>query len=488
MKTQKKDTNIGMRERPPIVTVMGHIDHGKTTLLDKIRQTNIALQEIGGITQKIGAYQIEVTTSQGDKEKITFIDTPGHAAFAQMRARGVKVTDIAVLVVAADEGVKPQTKECLAHINQAKIPFIVAINKIDLPQASVERVKGELAQEGVVVEDYGGNIPMVPVSAKTGQGIKELLEMIILMAKVIGFKANPSGNFEGVVIESSVDPKKGPIATIIVKNGTLKPKDKIYLGQQGVKIRAMFDENGKPVWQAPPSKPVEVLGFTSPPPAGAVIKDQPFVLGAVIPAAEKEKDSFQDLFKPEEIKLPVIIKADIQGSLEAILHHLPKEVEIVFAGIGEVNESDIFLAQTSKAKIFAFNVKVSPAMERIAEESGIVIRKHKIIYDLFDEIEKAVLKLMEPMIDQEILGKAKILEEFSFEDKRVIGCQVIEGKLTKKVKVHLVRDGQDLGEARIASMRRGKQDVEETSSGNDCGIILQPQLDFKIGDMLISYK
>lgn len=476
--------------RPPIVTVMGHIDHGKTSLLDKIRQSQVAGGEVGGITQKIGAYQVEIETKEKKKEKITFIDTPGHAAFAQMRARGAQITDIVVLIVAADEGVKPQTEESLSHIKNSGIPYIVAINKIDLPNASVDNVKGQLAQAEAVPEDYGGDVPVVGVSAKTGEGIEELLELILLMGQINEYKADPNGELEAVVIESRVDPKRGALATLIVKNGKLFEKDTVYTNDQEAKIKSLYNDLGKQIESAYPSDPVEVLGFKKPPAAGSLVKGKPFTSKVEPKEAQVEEDPFKDFMtsSEEEAKLPVIIKADVNGSLEAIISNLPKEAQVIHSGIGEITDSDVFLAKSSRAKIYGFNSTLSSEARQAAKEAGVEIETYNIIYDLFDDVDKSILKIAEPNIDQEILGKAEIIREFPFNQKRVAGCKITEGRLNKRVKVHLIRDGKDLGSARITSLRRDKQDTQEIAAGNECGLIISPQLDFKPGDMLISYK
>ncbi len=490
-----KQVSDGRQPRAPVVTVMGHIDHGKTTLLDKIRRANVVGKEAGGITQSIGAYQVEFTPKNSKKkEKITFIDTPGHAAFSRMRVRGTKVTDLAVLVVAADEGVKPQTKECVSHIKEAKIPFVVAINKIDLPGVLIDKVKGELADSGVVTEDFGGQVPVVSVSAKTGKGIDELLEMIILMAKIMDLKADYNGEFSGTVIESFADKKRGISATVLVQEGILRSRDKIYFGKEEVKVRVMFDENNRPILTAEPSTPVQVLGFKSIVPAGSMLKGKPFSLDKKLGLQKEEKkddDPFAALTVSEEEakELPVIIKVDTQGSLEAIISNLPQEVKIVYGGVGEVSDADVFLAQSGETQIFAFNVPVSPGAQRVTNDSGVVVRSYKVIYDLFDEIEGQVLKLMEPTIDRDVLGKVEILKEFLFgEEGRIAGCRVTEGVMNKNSEIHLVRKNEDLGIVRVGSMKHGKDDIDKLSAPGELGIIFSGKLDFKVGDVLISYK
>ena len=493
------DKNVKIKLRPPIVTIMGHVDHGKTTLLDKIRQSKLTSREAGGITQTIGAYQIEINV-ENQPEKITFIDTPGHAAFSQMRARGAKITDLAILVIAADEGVKAQTKECLQHIKAAKIPFIVAINKIDLSTANAEKVKGELAELGFAPESYGGKLPTVDISAKTGQGIKDLLELIVLMGKMLELAVDPQADFRGVVLESKKDARRGAVATVIVKSGYLRPRQTVYLGAAPTKIRALFSELGRPVDVAEPGQPVEVMGFSQPPLAGSLLTSQPTAESG----GEKAPVSFskQSLAKKADIlallanspdekeveHLKIILRADSQGSLEAAQRNLPPEVEIISAGVGEINEADIFLAQTSGAQIYGFRTGINSAARKEAQQHQVFWRTFAIIYELFETVEKEMRRLEEPALEMKILGKAEILQSFPFNGKKVAGCRVVEGKLNKQWRVHLLRQGKDLGEARIASLRRGKQPADEVLAGNECGLILSPQLDFQPGDMLLSYS
>jgi translation initiation factor IF-2 len=476
--------------RPPIVTIMGHIDHGKTTLLDKIRQSNIASKESGGITQHIGAYQISFRTKDGQEKKITFIDTPGHAAFAKMRARGAKVTDIVVLVVAADEGVKEQTKECLDHIKAAGTPFLVAINKIDLPNASVDKVKGELAEVGVVSEDFGGNVTMVPVSAKTGEGIDQLLEMVTLMAEVEGLSADPKGRLEGVIIESKMDPKRGPVASLLVRNGTLRVGEQIWVEEQNFKVRALMDEKGKRLNSVLPSGVAEVLGFNSLPPVGARVSSAPLPKSKQSLLTEKKAiGSFEEFFaKEEEKKVSVVIKADTQGTLEAIVGNLPKEIEIVHQGIGEVNESDVFLAQSTKSLLIVFRVAVSGKMKKLADDYKVDIAEFELIYELFDYLEKQALENIDPTASRLILGKAKIVAEFNIGKKRIAGCRVLEGEISKNQKAFLQRNSRHVADVRITSMKRLKEDIKIAKKGEEFGVLFSPSIDFKVGDVILSYK
>jgi translation initiation factor IF-2 len=465
--------------RPPVVAVLGHVDHGKTTLLDKIRQTNVVAKEFGGITQHTGAYQIKV------KNKIiTFVDTPGHAAFAEMRSRGAKVADLAVLVIAADEGVKPQTSESLKYIKKAKIPFLVAINKIDLPHTDVEKVKQDMAKNEIQVEDQGGKIVSVSVSAKTGKGIEDLLEMILLVAEMEEIKGDEKKKLEAVVIESKLDKNKGPLATVLVRNGSLKIGDQIEADGTFAKIKAMFDENAKSVKTVGPSKPVEILGFKDIPEIGTSIKKSE----AIIVPPEKAKQEVAKKKEEEEDKLRLIIKADVKGTLEAILAGLPQEVAVIDSSVGEVNESDILLADTTGAEIIAFNVKTPTKVKKLASTEKVKINDFQVIYKLFEAIEEKMKRLKEPFAGEEILGKAEILKEFEIDKKRIAGCRVIEGEVKKTDKFHLQRGEELVGDCRLKSMKTGKDKIEKAKAGEEFGAILYPLLDFKLGDMLISHR
>jgi translation initiation factor IF-2 len=466
--------------KTPIVAVLGHIDHGKTSLLDKIRQTHLAAKEAAGITQHIGAYQVN---HKG--RPITFIDTPGHAAFSQMRSRGAKVADLVVLVVAADEGFKPQTKESLKHIQKAGISYLVAINKIDLPNVNVNKVKEELAKNGVLVEGQGGEIVAVSVSAKTGQGVNELLEMILLLAEMAELKADPQGKLKAVVIESRIDRCRGAVATVLVDNGSLKTGDEIKVEKVGAKVRAMFDENGKKVAVATPGRAVEVLGFRKPPLIGGEVNR-----GKVADL----KDEWQTTRKTkvteetEEKKLKIILRSDVAGTLEAILSSLPKEVTVVSSGVGDVTESDVLLATAIGAEIFGFGVKVAKEVEKLAQVEKVKINNYKVIYELLEAIEDRALKLTEEKVAEEILGRAEIIAEFGVKEQRIAGCRVDEGRINKKDKLRLERTGKKIGSCRIKSMKKGKEDVTQAKKGEEFGVIFEPLLDFKIGDMLVSSR
>lgn len=465
--------------RPPIVAVLGHVNHGKTTLLDKIRRTRVAQREAGGITQSIGAYQISF------KGKIiTFIDTPGHAAFSKMRARGAQVTDLVILVVAANDGVMPQTIESLKHIQEAKVPFLVAINKIDLSGADPEKVKKQLADNDIKVEGYGGDVVVVPVSAKTGEGVEGLMEMALLLAEMAELKANPEGELEAVVIESKKD-KRGSVGTVIIRNGTLKVGDKIMVEQVPAKIRGLINERGKPVKKAGPGMPVEALGFAEVPPVGAKltrVEELPAIESAVPYTSKPSKD------KGEEKKLKIILKVDSLGSLEAVKGSLDDSVLLVHAAVGEIIDADIFLAKTTGAEVIGYQVKVVPAVMKLAEDERVIIKTYKIIYELLDYLEERALKMMAASAEEAVIGKAKVIAEFVRGEERVAGCQVLEGKIRKKDKLHLQRRNQDLGEVKIVSMKHQREKIQEAKLGVEFGAIFSPPLDFKMGDMLISLK
>ncbi len=464
-KKKKKTTSI---TRPPVVALVGHIDHGKTTLLDKIRQTRIASGEPGGITQHIGAYQVE---------GITFIDTPGHAAFSKMRARGVEVTDLVILVVAADEGVQEQTEESYKYIQVAEVPFLVAINKIDLPDANIDKVKGQLSEIGIVPEDYGGDIVAVPLSAQTGEGIDDLLEMINLMAEMEELTADPEGELKGVVIESSLDRQRGALATVLVKNGQLKRGEEIYAEKMPAKVRALTNWRGEQVDQALPGDPVEVLGFKDAPPVGAVVSKTP-----------QEPQEVMEKVGEEEGKLKVILKTDVSGSIEAIKANLPDEIQVINSGVGPVTERDIFMGQSTGANIYAFNVKLNSAVKSLAKQSQVEIVQADIIYELFEEIEKRLEEERDPLENKDILGQAKILAEFKMGDKLIAGGEVVEGKIHQGQKVFLQRNEEVVAKSVLASLRHGKEDTQTANKGQEFGAVFSPSLDFRKGDVIISYK
>jgi translation initiation factor IF-2 len=492
MMTTKKKKELKRKEkllpRPPVVAVLGHVDHGKTTLLDKIRQTNVVAKEAGGITQHIGAYQVRVKG-----KKITFLDTPGHAAFMKMRARGVEATDLVVLVVAADEGVKPQTLESLKYIKAAKIPYLVAINKIDLPNVILDQVKSDLAKNEILVEGFGGDVVAVPVSAKTGKGIDELLEMILLLTEMADFRADPQAPLEAVVIESRVDRGRGPVATVLVKKGTLRLKEAIMADKVMAKVKAMFDDQGKTVKEAGPSEPVEVLGFKELPSAGSRViqateKEMAAPSQKAWPAAVQKRPETEPSEKEDKRKLKIILKADVAGTLEAILASFPDEVEVIFSGVGDVNESDVLLAATTKSLIFGFNVKIPAQIKKLAQTEKVSLRAYKVIYELLEEVEKKVLRILEPTIDEEIIGQAEIVAEFEINKERIAGAKVVEGRIAKGDQLQLKRGQEVMGRCRIKSLKQGKEMVEKAKKGEEFGAILSPPLDFRLGDMLVSFR
>lgn len=467
--------------RPPIVVVLGHVDHGKTTLLDKIRQTNIAGREAGGITQHINAYQIVYHSA-----KITFIDTPGHVAFAEMRSWGAKVADLALLVIAADEGVKPQTAECLNYIKDAKINYLVALNKIDLPDINIERSKKLLAEGGIPVEGYGGDIVVVPVSAKTGVGVDDLLEMILLLSQMIDIKSSPEQKLEAVIIESKIDHRRGVTATVLVRNGSLRIGDQIAIGGVLAKVRAMFDPEGKTVAVALPGQPVEVLGFGTMPPVGGKIEADKGQSLAEIPLVEGPENAPE--VNVDEEKVRIILKADTGGTLEAIKASLPKECQIMKAEAGDINGSDVSLAETVKAQIIAFNVKLPASVKKLAEIQGIKISQFKIIYELLKAVEEIVLRQSRSDIEENVLGKSLVVAKFEIKDSKIAGCRVTEGEINGQNQVYLKRGDQILGMAKIKSLRVGKTDVAKVKAGEEFGVVLSPSLDFAIGDMLVSFQ
>ena len=464
-----------MNTRPPIITVMGHIDHGKTTLLDAFRSTNVAAKEAGGITQHIGAYQID---HQG--KKLTFIDTPGHAAFSKMRSRGAAVTDLVILVVDAVESVKPQTKECLEHIKAAQVPFLVAINKMDLPNAVPEIVKKDLADNGVLVEGYGGDIVCVPISAKTKKGLPELLEMVLLMAEMQKLTADPKAELKAVVIESTLDPKRGPAATVIVKTGSLKVGQDVFTPETSGRVRNLLDWLHQPLTQALPGDPAQILGFKLVPEVGSVVTDKEQEIKAK-PAAAKAMAG-------EAKKLKLLIKADVAGTLEAIVNNLGDAVELVSQGIGNINESDVLLAQSTGARILAFRVKVSSQAASLAEKEAVPVKSYQLIHELLDDIQDQALKLLEPTIDEQVLGEASILQAFTVKSSQIAGCQVNSGKLSVGDMVHLFREDRLLGNSRIKSIYQGKDSVDKAKRGEQYGIGFASKLDFLPKDKLVAFK
>ncbi|MFN4148289.1 MAG: translation initiation factor IF-2 [Rhodocyclaceae bacterium] len=499
---QASHKDVPALPRAPVVTVMGHVDHGKTSLLDYIRRTKVAAGEAGGITQHIGAYHVE--TARG---VITFLDTPGHAAFTAMRARGAKATDIVILVVAADDGVMPQTKEAIHHARAANVPLVVAINKIDKPDANPERVKQELVAEGVVPEEYGGDSPFVPVSAKTGQGIDELLENVLLQAEVLELKAQRDVPAKGVVIEARLDKGKGPVATVLVQSGTLRRGDVLLVGQVWGRVRAMLDENGQPVEQAGPSIPVEVQGLSDVPTAGdeaIVLLDEKKAREIALfrqgkfrdvrlakQQAAKLENLFEQMGEGEAKVLPLIIKADVQGSQEALTHALTKlstdevKVNVIHAGVGGISESDVNLAQASKAVIIGFNTRADAGARKAAEAFGIDIRYYNIIYDAVDDVKAALSGMLAPEKRENVIGLVEVRQVFRISKVgTVAGCMVLSGVVRRGAQVRVLRDNVVIHTGELDSLKRFKDDVREVKEGFECGLSLKNFNDIKEGDQL----
>ncbi|HUH96167.1 MAG TPA: translation initiation factor IF-2 [Anaerolineales bacterium] len=490
--------------RPPVVTFLGHVDHGKTSLLDAVRQTEVAAGEAGGITQHIGAYQVE---KKG--RTITFLDTPGHAAFTAMRARGAQGADIVILVVAADDGVMPQTREAIAHAKAARVPIIVALNKIDKPNANPERVKQQLAELELVPDDWGGNTMVVPVSAKQKQGIDDLLEGILLVADNANIKANPSGKVIGTVIEAEVDKSKGTIATLLVQNGTLESGDIVVAGKSYGRMKAMSDYKGKPVKKVAPSTPVVVMGLNDVPAAGDVFRvvdserEARSIVGERIEADKSQSHtkkvvSLEDLFASvqagEAKGLNLIVKADVQGSLEPLVLELKKlgegeiGLKILHAEAGNIGENDVMLASASKALIVGFNVQADVAARRLAEKEGVSIRLYEIIYRMTEDIEKALKGMLEPDLVEKVIGRATVLAVFPASKLgRVAGCRVTEGELRRNSKVRLFHGADLVFEGEMASLRHEKEDVREIRTGFECGVGFKNFHDIQVGDQLVCY-
>lgn len=466
-----------MRTRQPIVAILGHVDHGKTTLLDYIRTTKVASGETGGITQSIGAYEAEFKG-----KKLTFIDTPGHAAFSKMRFRGASVADVAVLVVAADDSVKPQTIESIKHIKTAAVPFVVAINKVDKSDVNVEVVKAELTQHEVFVEGYGGNTPFVLISGKTGQGVDSLLETILLLSELEELVFAPEGKLEAPVIEAKLDPKRGSLVSAIIKSGTLRLGNEISTPTASAKVRALYDDLGKPQKVATPGMPVQILGFRSLPQIGEVIST-----GIAEPPLTPELAALE-LPLDDAKRLKLVLRADTIGSLEAIKGSFTPDVHLVSEGTGNVTEGDILLANTTDSIVLSFNVPAAPGVQKLAEAEGVVLKTYRIIYELLEYVEKKVFKLMEPTIDEDELGIATVLKVFTINADKIAGCRVDSGRLETGDLIHLKKSDGTVKDARIKSMRIGKDAVNKVPAGAECGLLLFPNLDVREKDVIIAYK
>ena len=498
-----EDDPKSLKLRPPVVTVMGHVDHGKTSLLDCIRNTHVQTHEAGGITQHIGAYQVNCKG-----KKIVFLDTPGHEAFTAMRARGAQITDIAILVVAADDGVMPQTIEAIHHAKSAGVPIIVAINKIDKPGANPDRVKQELMEQGLVPEEYGGDTIMVPVSAKKQLGIDDLLEMVLLVAEVKELKANPNRDARGVIVEAKLDKGRGPVATVLVQNGTLRIGDSVVCGTTYGKVRAMVNDRGENVKKAGPSVPVEILGLNDVPEAGDILavleeKQARSIAEARIERQrnnliKSKKVSLDDLFhqiQEGDIKdLYIVIKADVQGSVEALSSSLLKlnkndevRVSIVHSGVGAVNESDVMLASASNALIIAFNVRPDANARKLADTENIDIRTYRVIYDAINDVKDAMSGMLKPKYKEVVQGRVEIRQVMKFSKALVAGSYVLEGKICNNSKIRIIRDNIEIFDGEIDSLRRFKDEVKEVNAGYECGISIVDFRDFKEGDIIEAY-
>ncbi len=491
--------------RPPVVTVMGHVDHGKTSLLDAIRHTNVTAREFGGITQHIGAYTVEA-----NGRKIAFVDTPGHEAFTAMRARGAKVTDIVVLVVAANEGVMPQTQEAINHARAAKVPIIVAINKIDLPDANIDNVKQRLTQVGLVPEDYGGDTIIVPVSARTGQGIDKLLEMILLQADVMELKANPARAARGTIIESQLDRGRGPVATVLIQEGTLHQGDPFVSGISYGRVRAMQDHLGQRLTEAGPSTPVEIFGLSSVPEPGtvftAVVEESKARQVAEYRRSKQREgeltktsrisleDLSQRLAAGEVKELKVILKGDVQGSVEALADALSRlsteevKLEVIHGSAGAISETDVTLASASKAVIIGFNIRPEAKAASLAEKEGVEIRLYTIIYEAINDMREAMEGLLAPTYREKALGRAEVRKIFSVPGATVAGCMVVDGKIVRSARARLVRDGRPVWEGKLATLKRFKDDVREVAQGYECGIALENFNDVKPDDIIEAFE
>lgn len=505
--TGPKDTEADLLPRAPVVTVMGHVDHGKTSLLDALRETNVAAREAGGITQHIGAYQITLN----DNQKITFIDTPGHEAFSEMRARGAKVTDIVVLVVAANDGIKPQTVEAIRHAQAANVPIVVAINKIDLPGADPMKVKTELLQHGIAVEEMGGECLCAEVSAKKRINIDKLVEAILLQAEILDLKANPNRVAEGVVIEAKMEKGRGNVATVLVQNGTLRVGEVCIAGKEWGHVRAMFNEHGKKVFEAAPATPVEVLGLQGTPSAGddfIIVKDENQARevtnyrirkereAKLVKSAKSAMEQMLDKIKSGESKqLAVIIKADVQGSIEAIEGTITKlsndevSVHVLHSAVGPISESDVTLAKASDAFIIGFNVRAIPQARDMARRDGIDIRYYSIIYDVADDVKKGLEGLLSPELREKFLGYAEIRNVFNITGVgKVGGCMVTEGMVKRGAKVRLLRDNVVIHDGNLAQLKRFKEDVKEVKEGYECGMSFENYNDIQVGDYIECYE
>lgn len=481
---------MAMQQRPPVITIMGHVDHGKTTLLDYIRSTNVAAKEAGGITQHIGAYQIEFKG-----QKMTFIDTPGHAAFSKMRERGAKVTDIIILVVAVNDGVKPQTIESIRHIKEAGAPLVVALNKSDIKDTYPDMVKAQLAEQGVLVQGFGGSIDAISISATSGMGVDQLLDTVQVMAELQELKADPEAPLQAVIIESTMNPQRGAVATAIVQQGTLKVRQEIYADSIQGRIRQLTNELGQQLSDVMPGSPAEIVGLSEVPAVGAIVKDQNAEYSAV---AVEEAEPTLSVFGVTDFsallenkpKLHLIVKADVEGTLEAIKMTLDEEsVELVEGSVGPVVERDLEMAEATGSTIISFHTKVPKQIKELAKRQGVKIKSYDVIYHLIEDLQKQMLRLLEPTIDEVITGEAEIIQIFEMNGERIAGCRTVKGEIKRSDLLHLLRGEENMANPVIKSMMHNKEEIQSVKAKNEFGVTFRnKKLDFKVGDKIIAYK
>ncbi|HEY8686257.1 MAG TPA: translation initiation factor IF-2 [Chloroflexota bacterium] len=499
---EEVEDEANLVERPPVVTIMGHVDHGKTSLLDAIRSSNVAAREAGAITQHIGAYQVEK-----NGHKITFLDTPGHAAFTSMRARGAQVTDVAIIVVAADDGVMPQTREAISHARAANVPIIVALNKIDKVDSNPDRVKTELNEEGLNLVEWGGDIELVPVSAKSGEGIDDLLTTILLTSEILNLRANPDKPGTGVVIEANMDRNRGPMATVIVQGGTVHPQDIVVAGSAFGRVRALFDDRGKNVRAAKPGTPVAMLGLNEVPEAGdraQVLPDEKVARAVALQRGRQKRmenlastksagDILSQIAAGVTKTLHIILKADTQGSVEAIEHALTElnteniRVDVLHSATGSISESDVLLATASNALIVGFHTRPDEGARRAAEERGVEIRYYDIIYKLIEDVEVALSGMADPVYEEVVKGHVEVRQIFKSGRINIAGCYVTEGTITRNDEARVVRGGQIVATGRITSLKRFREDAREVATGYECGIVIDGFNDVQVGDVIEAF-
>lgn len=481
---------MALQQRPPVITIMGHVDHGKTTLLDFLRHSKVTEGEAGGITQHIGAYQVE---HKG--QKLTFIDTPGHAAFNKMRERGAQITDIVILVVAANDGVKPQTIESIRHIKESNVAVVVAINKIDLPDVRPEVAKSQLAENGIMIQEYGGDIEAVEISAKSGKNVDKLLETLALIAELNNYQADPEAPLEAVVIEATKDPQKGAVASVIVQQGTLKPRQDIYTDEASGRVRALLNDRNQQLPAVKPGEPAEINGFKEVPAVGSVVRDAAASYEAAQPDEEESTAidpfagiDFDAAFADKE-KIKLILKADVQGTLEAIEQTIdPDSVTVISKGVGPVNDQDVAMAETTGAAIIAFHVNIPGRVKEQAKLLKVPLRKYDVIYKLIEDLQKQMLKLLEPTIDEVITGEAEILQLFEMRGESIAGIRVKTGEIKKNDKFHLKRGEEIIADPSIKSMHSNRVETDSIKAKNEGGVVFkQNKLKFEPGDMLIAY-